>query len=73
MRTVAQHRRFDEERLLGWLRSQVYMAYEAGLPAEVHAEFRRRAESRVVELRASDGSYDQHWVRLDLLARRPSN
>ena len=72
VRTVAQHRRFDEDTLLGWLRSQVYMAYESGLPADIHAEFRTAVEARLEELRAGDGSYDQHWVRLDLLAQRPA-
>jgi ubiquinone/menaquinone biosynthesis C-methylase UbiE len=71
VRTVAQHRRFDQQTLLGWLRSQVYMAYEAGLPAGARTEFRGAAEARLAELRAPDGSFDQHWVRLDLLAQRP--
>ncbi len=59
MRTVAQHRRFDEASLLGWLRSQVYMAYEVGLPAAAYAEFRASAEARLAELRRPDGTYDQ--------------
>jgi trans-aconitate 2-methyltransferase len=71
VRTVAQHRRFDEQTLLGWLRSQVYMAYDIGLPATARTEFRKATEARLEELRAPDGSYDQHWVRLDLLAQRP--
>jgi len=71
VRTVAQHRRFDEASLLGWLRSQVYMAYEVGLPAAAHAEFRAAAEARLDELRRPNGTYDQTWVRLDLLVRRP--
>ena len=72
VRTVAQHRRFDETSLLGWLRSQVFMAYEPSLTRDAYAEFRARAESRLNELRRPDGSYDQYWVRLDLLAQRPS-
>jgi ubiquinone/menaquinone biosynthesis C-methylase UbiE len=71
VRTVAQRRRFDETSLLGWLRSQVYMAYEVGLAAGVHQIFRHAVEARLGELRRPDGSYDQTWVRLDLLAQRP--
>jgi ubiquinone/menaquinone biosynthesis C-methylase UbiE len=69
--TVAQHRRFDEASLLGWLRSQVYIAYEIGLPVDAHAAFRARCEARLGELRRPDGTHDQTWVRLDLLAQRP--
>jgi len=29
------------------------------------------SKARLAELRRPDGTYDQTWVRLDLLARRP--
>ncbi len=62
----------DRDALIGWLRSQVSIAYEADMqPADV-AKFRRRVEARAIaELRRPDGSYDQDYVRLDLLARAP--
>ena len=72
VRCVAQRREFDETSLLGWLRSQTMLAYEAGMAPEVRAEFRREVEARLPELRRWDGTYHQTWVRLDLLARRPS-
>lgn len=71
VRTVAQRRPFDEASMVGWLRSQAFQAYEATLPVEAHARFRAAAEARLDELRRPDGSLDQTYVRLDLLARRP--
>ena len=69
-----QRRRFPRETdLIGWLRSQVLLAYDAGLPADAVTAFRRRAEERALrELRREDGSYDQDYVRLDLHVRRPA-
>jgi trans-aconitate 2-methyltransferase len=59
----------DAAALTGWLRSQVLLAYLPELPADAREEFRRRAETRAIaELRRADGSYDQDYVRLDLLA-----
>jgi trans-aconitate 2-methyltransferase len=68
-----QRRAFRTETdLVGWLRAEVLLAYQEGLPAHAVAEFRRRVEERVIrELRRSDGSYDQDFVRLDLSAHRP--
>ena len=72
VRTVAQRRRFDEASLRGWMHSQALAAYEADMAAEHHAAFRAAVEERIGELRRADGSYDQTFVRLDLLARRPA-
>ena len=69
VRTTAQRRPFDEASLLGWLRSQCFQAYEIGLPAEAHAEFRASVEARLDELRRDDGTFDQTFVRLDVLVR----
>jgi trans-aconitate methyltransferase len=70
--TVLRHQRRsvpDEDALRGWLRSQVSIAYEASMTELDAAEFRQRVESRaIVELRRDDGTYDQDYVRLDLLA-----
>jgi trans-aconitate methyltransferase len=68
-----QRRQFRTETdLIRLLRSQVLLAYEAGLPVYAVAEFRRRAEERAIrELRRADGSFDQDFVRLDLSAHRP--
>lgn len=70
MRCNGQRRPFDEDSLRGWLHSQVLNAYEAGIEAEHHAAFRDAVDARLGELRRWDGTFDQTWVRLDLLARR---
>jgi trans-aconitate methyltransferase len=59
----------EEDSLRGWLRSQVSIAYEASMTEPDAAVFRQRVESRAVtELRRDDGTYDQDYIRLDLLA-----
>ena len=73
VRTVAQHRKFDREASIGWLTSQCFQAYEAHLPEPVHAEFRAEVLSRIDELRRPDGSFDETFVRLDVLAQRPTS
>ena len=57
---------------MGWLESQVLNAYEPSLPPEAYAAFCAEVVSRIDELRRWDGTLDQTWVRLDLLARRPA-
>jgi trans-aconitate methyltransferase len=71
VRTVAQRRSFDRESLLGWLHSQCYQGFEIGMPPDAHAGFRAEVESRLDELRRDDGTFDQTYVRLHALARRP--
>jgi trans-aconitate methyltransferase len=71
VRTVAQRRRFDEAGIRGWVHSQALAAYEASMEPERHGAFRAAVEERIRELRRADGTYDQTFVRLDLLARRP--
>lgn len=63
MCTVAQRRPFDHYSILGWLRSQALQAYGLG------PDFDGAVEARLDDLRRSDGSFDQTFVRLDLLAR----
>jgi hypothetical protein len=70
VRCNGQRRRFDETTLRGWLHSQVLNAYEAGIDPEEHTAFRAVVDTRLGELRRWDGTFDQTWVRLDLLARR---
>ena len=70
--TVAQRRPFDHESLLGWLRSQCYQGFELTMPAANHAAFRAEVEGRIDELRRHDGTFDQTYVRIDALARRPA-
>lgn len=71
VRTVAQRRPFDREGFLGWLHSQSINAYEHGMGAEELEAFRRLVEESLDELRRHDGTWDQTFVRLDLVAHRP--
>jgi ubiquinone/menaquinone biosynthesis C-methylase UbiE len=71
VRTVAQRRVFDATTLRSWLESQVYQAYEYALPGALHAAFRASVEARIDDMRRSDGSLDQTYVRLDARVRKP--
>lgn len=71
VRSVVQRRPFDAATLWGWLESQVLIAYEARMPEASHQAFRATVRGRLDELRRADGTYDQTFVRLDVLAHRP--
>jgi trans-aconitate methyltransferase len=71
VRTVAQRRAFDRPGLVGWLRSQAIEAYASGIDEARRDEFRAEVIERVDDFARHDGTYDQTYVRLDLLVRRP--
>lgn len=71
VRTVAQRRPFTQETLWGWLESQVFTAYEIDLPSDRHQPFRDEVRERMGDLKRHDGTFDQTFVRLDVLARNP--
>jgi trans-aconitate methyltransferase len=71
VRTVAQRRAFTRESLLGWFDSQVAQAYEVGLATTDRPRFRAAVEATLDAGRRWDGSFDQTFVRVDVLARRP--
>ncbi len=73
VRTVAQHRAFDRESVIGWLESQCFQAYEATMPPGAHAPFRDEVLVRLDEMGRPDGTFDQTFVRLDVLAQRPTS
>ncbi len=68
IRTVPQRRPFARASLAGWFESQAFQGYESHLPVELHAELRAKTFERFDELRRGDGTFDQTYVRLDLLA-----
>lgn len=68
VRTVAQRRPFTRDTLWGWLESQVFTAYEIDLPSERHHRFRHEVGERLGGLARHDGTFDQTFVRLDVLA-----
>ena len=59
------------DELLGFLRSQVFLAYEPRLTPMQCERLRTRVEARADELRRPDGTYDLDFVRLDVLAHAP--
>jgi ubiquinone/menaquinone biosynthesis C-methylase UbiE len=67
-----QRRHFNRETLLGWFHSQAVQAYTTTMDPEAGAAFVRGVESRFDELARWDGTFDQTFVRMDLLARRPA-
>jgi hypothetical protein len=69
-RLVEQRRSLPTEAAFaGWLTSQVLIAYEAAMDPAMASTFRARALERCLdECRLPDGSYDQRYVRIDLLA-----
>ena len=72
MQALAQRRSFDRDALQGWLHSQCLQAYEVGIPLGRREEFRAAADARLDDLRRADGTFDQTFVRLDVLARGPA-
>ena len=72
LRLTPQRRHFDRGTLMGWFHSQAVQAYTTTMDAEAGAAFVRGVESRFDELARWDGTFDQTFVRMDLLARRPA-
>lgn len=70
VRLLRQRRRFaDAEAFVGWLRSQILIAYTPTMDPETAERFSQRCIARALqELRAEDGSFDRVYVRLDVLA-----
>lgn len=69
--TVAQRRSFDRERFLGFVRTQAAMAHGIGGTDELLEPFMSGVIDRLDRLRRHDGSFDQTFVRLHVLCRRP--
>jgi hypothetical protein len=73
VQAVAQRRSFTREELVGVLETQPAVGLRRSFadPAAADAAVERLLAS-VDRMRRADGSYDQTFVRLDILARRPS-
>lgn len=72
VRTVAQRRRFSRAQLLAFLRSQASVALTRQVTGELRRQITEAVIGSVERLRRDDGSYDQTFVRLEILARRPT-
>ena len=72
VKTVAQRRSFSRDELVAFLRSQAAVALIREAPDDDLAEKIPDALADGVDrLRRHDGTYDQTFVRLEILARRP--
>jgi trans-aconitate 2-methyltransferase len=73
VRLVAQRRSVpDVLAFTGWLDSQVLIAYQPSLPGPAYVEFRRLALEQLVDRGPrEDGSFDQDYVRVDLMVTKP--
>lgn len=70
--TVAQRRAFDRDQLIGLIRTQAVVAYGLGPADDLLSRFVDEVVARLDDLRRHDGSFDQTFVRLHVLARRPA-
>ena len=75
VRLVRQRRSVpDAEAFTGWLESQVLIAYQPSLPGPSYEEFRRRGLERLLERGPrEDGTFDQDYIRLDLMVTKPDH
>ncbi len=71
VRTVAQRRPFSREDTVGFLRTQVAVALTRLAPPEERPAIADEVVAAAERLRRHDGTYDQTFVRLEILARRP--
>lgn len=69
--TVAQRRAMDRSQLLAMVRTQAARAYGLGPDDELLERFVAHVDDRADELQRHDGTYDQTFVRLHVLAQRP--
>ena len=71
VRTIAQRRPFTRDSLLAFLRTQASVALAGDVSGEEREALTSELEAAVDRLRRHDGTYDQTFVRLEILARRP--
>lgn len=71
VRSVAQRRAFSRERLTSFLRSQAAVALTGGAPEELQPALIEALVGAAERLRRHDGTFDQTFVRLEILARKP--
>lgn len=71
VRTVAQRRPFTREGLVGFLETQATVALTRGAPEGLADDIVKETVAEASRLRRPDGTYDQTFVRLEILARRP--
>jgi SAM-dependent methyltransferase len=70
--TVVQRRAFTRESFAGWLGSQAIEAYRFGMDEATSRAFSADVDASLDDFRRGDGTFDQTFVRLDLLLRKPA-
>jgi hypothetical protein len=71
VRSVAQRRAFSRDRLMTFLRSQASVALTRSAPEERKPALVAALMDAAERLRRHDGTFDQTFVRLEILARKP--
>lgn len=71
VKTVAQRRTFSREQLVAFLRSQAAVAITRDAPEDLVGTVTAAVAGGVDRLRRHDDTYDQTFVRLEILARHP--
>lgn len=71
VRAVAQRRHFSRHHALGLLRTQGAVAVIRRADRNVKDAIESAAAEQIERLRRYDDSFDQTFVRLEILARRP--
>lgn len=73
VRTVAQRRSFSREQIVGFLSTQATVALTRAASEDDHDAIVQAALADADRLRRFDGTFDQTFVRLEILAQRPES
>lgn len=71
VRTVAQRRPFSRQQMLGFLRTQATVALTRVMSEEAGDALVQAAVADIERLRRADDTYDQTFVRLEIMVQRP--
>lgn len=71
VRTVAQRRSFSRDQMLGFLKTQATVALTQATSEDTGEAIVQAAVAAIERLRRFDGTYDQTFVRLEILVQRP--
>lgn len=71
VRSVAQRRNFTRDEAIGFLRTQGAVAVAREADRSNASSIEKAAVAELERLRRSDGTFDQTFVRLEILAQRP--
>lgn len=72
VQTVAQRRSFSHDKMLGFLRTQATVPLTRATSGDISEAIVQAAVADVERLRRFDGTYDQTFVRLEIMAQRPT-